>query len=129
MAGQPRPRRGPSRARRGLCLLPPMLAAAPLAWGEQVAVRTYRPVDGLTTGYIAAIHQDSRGYLWVGTGDGLSRFDGRRFVRYGTREGLPSPAITSIAEDRAGGLWVASYHGGLLRLEEAGMPPFRAMAT
>jgi signal transduction histidine kinase/ligand-binding sensor domain-containing protein len=96
--------------------------------GEQLSIRTYRPVDGLTTGYVAAIHQDRRGYLWFGTGDGLSRFDGRRFVRYGVPDGLPIPAVSGIAEDASGRLWVATYPGGLARLDDSASPLFRSFA-
>jgi signal transduction histidine kinase/ligand-binding sensor domain-containing protein len=104
------------------------LSVAIKASAEQLSVRTYSAADGLTTGYVAAIHQDRRGYLWVGTGDGLSRFDGRRFVRYGVADGLPIPAVTSIAEDASGRLWVSTYRGGLSRLEDSSGPtPFRLL--
>jgi signal transduction histidine kinase/ligand-binding sensor domain-containing protein len=112
--------------RPGLLLL--LMAAGP-AVAEQLPLRVYHTADGLVPGSVSFIHQDSKGYLWVGTGDGLSRFDGRRFVNYGLAEGLPHLGTTTIAEDRIGRLWVGTFGGGLARLDDEGAIPFRAFAT
>lgn len=67
-------------------------------------------------GDVRVIYQDAKGYLWIGTGDGLSRFDGQRFVNYGAREGLEHRYINAIAEDRQGRLWLGTYGAGIARL-------------
>jgi ligand-binding sensor domain-containing protein len=41
---------------------------------------------------------DSRGYVWICTNDGLSRFDGKVFTTYGLEHGLPSLWVNDIAE-------------------------------
>ena len=91
--------------------------AAPVS-AQQVAIRRYSQSDGLPQTQITALHQDSKGYLWIGTYEGLSRFDGYRFVNYGTKEGLGHFLINTIAEDRHKRLWVGTNGGGLARLRD-----------
>jgi len=86
------------------------------ATGEQLALRRFSQTDGLAGDHVTALFQDTRGYLWVGTGSGLSRFDGERFVSYGSADGLPSPEVTSLLEDREGRLWVGTARGLALML-------------
>ena len=83
---------------------------------ERLPVRVYTVDDGLAGDEINAILQDSRGFLWIGTHSGLSRFDGSRFVGYDSRQGLPSPNVTALLEDARGGLLVGTT-GGLVRLD------------
>ena len=62
------------------------------------------------------MYQDRKGYLWLATWEGLSRFDGYRFINYGLRDGLGDPIINAITEDRQGRLWIATNGGGVARL-------------
>src|SRR5262245_7066598 len=83
---------------------------------QQLSVRRYDVSDGLAHDKVGAIHQDRKGYLWFGTWEGLSRFDGYRFTNYGVRDGLGHPITNDIAEDRRGRLWFATNGGGVARL-------------
>lgn len=72
---------------------------------------------------IWAIEQDSQGFVWIGTAEGLHRYDGRRFHIYDkTSPGLPSSFIVSLMPDE-GGMWigtdcgVAYYNRALDRIE------------
>ena len=49
--------------------------------------------------------------MWVGTQNGLFRYDGASFTRFGEGEGLPSASIESLAETPDGTLWVATQAG------------------
>src|SRR5262249_54121949 len=62
------------------------------------------------------VYQDTKGYIWFGTFEGLSRFDGYRFVNYDTRDGFNQPIVNYVAEDRQGQLWIATNGGGISRL-------------
>ena len=73
--------------------------------------------DGLPINTITALVQTRDGYLWLGTNDGVARFDGVRFTVYNagnTRE-IPSNRIVSLHEDRAGVLWILTEQQHLIR--------------
>src|SRR5262245_4700834 len=88
------------------------ILAAP-ASSQELAFRRFGIQDGLGDSRVNCSLQDDKGYLWFGTAEGLSRFDGRRFTTYGTRHGLGSPEITGVAIDGRGRLWVATWGGGV----------------
>ncbi|CUN84900.1 ligand-binding sensor domain-containing protein [Clostridium disporicum] len=71
--------------------------------------------DGLSSNAITCIFQDSKGYIWIGTEDGLNQYDGNGVKVYNyensTEDGLSSTYITSIAEDEQGYIWVGTYGG------------------
>ena len=92
-----------------------LLVALPVC-AQQLSVRRYDVSDGLAHSQVVAIRQDRKGYLWFGTWEGLSRFDGYRFTNYGVRDGLGHPIVNHIIEDRHGRLWFATNGGGVARL-------------
>jgi signal transduction histidine kinase/ligand-binding sensor domain-containing protein/CheY-like chemotaxis protein/HPt (histidine-containing phosphotransfer) domain-containing protein len=77
------------------------------------------PADGLPQGTVMATLQDSQGFVWLGTEDGLVRYDGRRLSRYAARHdaanSLSGNFIWAIAEDAHQDLWIAVRDGGLAR--------------
>ncbi len=76
--------------------------------------------DGLPTPSVETLLQDRDGYLWIGTGAGLARYDGFRFQVYrrtpGAADDLGSNLVLSLLEDRNGAIWVGAA-GGLYRLD------------
>jgi ligand-binding sensor domain-containing protein len=76
----------------------------------------WRTTDGLPQNSVQAILQTGDGYLWVGTVEGLARFDGLAFTTFDTsNSAIRRNDITCLQEDRAGALWVGTFHGGLTR--------------
>lgn len=73
--------------------------------------REYGYDDGLRNSSISAICQDQRGFIWVGTEEGLHRFDGKSFQVFMRPEGLPSSAVQALHASPDGGLWVGTYRG------------------
>ncbi|MCI5057590.1 MAG: hypothetical protein MRY83_15865, partial [Flavobacteriales bacterium] len=67
--------------------------------------------DGLIWTQVRSIYQDSRGYLWIGTLGGLSRFDGDEFKNYSVKDGLLGNHIECIYEDDQGQLWFGTLNG------------------
>jgi ligand-binding sensor domain-containing protein/signal transduction histidine kinase len=98
---------------------------APLASGQRLPIRQYGVADGLAQNQVVSILQDRRGFLWFGSWEGLSRFDGRRFVNYGLDDGLPHAVVNSLSEDPSGRLWVGTS-GGLATLIEEAAPGDRS---
>jgi two-component system sensor histidine kinase ChiS len=73
--------------------------------------------QGLSQDVVSCILQDSRGFMWFGTQDGLNRFDGYGFkkYKYNPKESASIPAnkILLIYEDRRQNLWIGTEGGGL----------------
>lgn len=67
---------------------------------------------------IHALAQSRKGYLWIGTDDGVARFDGVHFVPFGLREGWPVGAVQALLEDHAGALWIGTSGNGLARMQD-----------
>jgi len=82
--------------------------------------------DGLPQNAVTAILQTRDGYLWLGTYQGLARFDGVRFVVFtdSSTPGLQSSRVTSLFEDADGTLWIGHETGGLTLFKDG---VFRAM--
>jgi ligand-binding sensor domain-containing protein len=72
--------------------------------------------DGLSHTGVMAIRKDSHGFVWVGTPDGLNRYDGSAFVTYRSDPQDPNSLASSIGgvlyEDRQRRLWVGSSWSG-----------------
>ena len=81
----------------------------------------YSSDDGLPHNSICDIHQDTRGYIWLCTWFGLSRYDGENFVNYTMKPGdysnLSHNRILSVDEDASGYLWVTTYDMNLYRFD------------
>ncbi|HKF59616.1 MAG TPA: two-component regulator propeller domain-containing protein [Blastocatellia bacterium] len=88
---------------------------------ERLPIRTYTTADGLPRDRINRIVQDSKGFLWFCTSEGLSRFDGYKFTNYGIEEGLAGREVNDFLETRAGVYWVAT-NGGLCRFIPDALP-------
>src|SRR4030095_14035240 len=71
--------------------------------------------EGLSQSNVNCIFQDSRGFIWVGTRGGLSRYDGYQFIIYRYRvtdlSSLSDDFVADIAEDDSGNLWIATKNG------------------
>ncbi len=78
----------------------------------------WQPEQGLPQSSVTAILQTRDGYLWLGTQEGLVKFDGVRFTVFDTRSTpeLGHNFVLTLLEDREGRLWIGTY-GGLARLE------------
>ncbi len=79
--------------------------------------------EGLPQGTVYTTLQDSQGFVWLGTEDGLVRYDGNELARYAysrnARSGLSGNFVYQIVEDPGHDLWVALKDGGLARWSRA----------
>lgn len=78
---------------------------------EVLPVRSYSTADGLLRDGAFCVNQDSRGFIWFCTSDGLSRFDGYGFTNYTTYDGLPHRNVYDLLETRDGVYWAATADG------------------
>jgi diguanylate cyclase (GGDEF)-like protein len=83
----------------------------------QYGVQTWGTDAGLPESWATAIRQTRDGYLWIGTQEGLARFDGVRFTVFDkqTTPAMKSHSILCLLESRDGTLWIGTAGGGVLR--------------
>ncbi|HET7845493.1 MAG TPA: two-component regulator propeller domain-containing protein, partial [Xanthomonadales bacterium] len=84
--------------------------------------------EGLPQPTVQALHQDRDGYLWLGTFEGLVRFNGVRFDVFDQRNVPQVDAwhVRALAEGADGTLWIGTLSNGLVRLRDG---KFRALTT
>jgi ligand-binding sensor domain-containing protein len=88
-------------------------------------IDTWDGADGLPQVRIRAIVQTRDGYLWLGTANGLVRFDGVNFTTFGiSTSSLKDNEIGSLVEDDDGALWIGTYGGGLTRFKDGQFTTF-----
>ena len=101
----------------GICLL----LNINILWGQGVQFDHYRVDDGISQSVIFCIFQDSEGYMWFGTQDGLNKFDGYSFESYlfdpSDTTTISNSWIFDITEDDNGLLWIGTK-GGLNKFDK-----------
>jgi ligand-binding sensor domain-containing protein/signal transduction histidine kinase len=92
----------------------------------QFSHEVWQTEDGLPQNSISTITQTRDGYLWLGTLEGLVRFDGVRFTVFdvGNTPALPSNRIVSLFEDKSGSLWIGTEDGGVTKLSHGKFTTF-----
>jgi ligand-binding sensor domain-containing protein len=90
-----------------------------IVFGQQLLFENYTSEKGLSQNSCYAIEQDSYGFMWFGTQDGLNRYDGKQFLAYSQQNAmgrnLPSNIITSLFYDtRKDLLWVGTAQGACI---------------
>ena len=88
-----------------------VLALAQPARAERFAARVYTTADGLSTDRVDRGTRDPRGFLWFATTEGVSRFDGQHFERFGIADGLPHDHVLDIIASSDGVIWAATEDG------------------
>lgn len=75
--------------------------------------RTLTTENGLSDNRITAIYKDVSGYIWIGTKNGLNKYNGRNFTIYKPQHenSISNEIITSITGDKEGNIWVGTMHG------------------
>lgn len=96
-----------------------------LSWGSELstnagdyAIENWQVEQGLPHISITSIAQTPDGYLWLGTFNGLTRFDGVQFTVFdeGNTPVLGNSGITHLQVDELGALWIVTLAGGLVRM-------------
>ena len=104
-----------------ICLL---VSSAGYSQEVNIQLEPYSMEDGLASNMVYAITEDQDGYIWIGTANGLNRFDGSIFkLMYhpdsSKSQGscLSQPTVKALLTDQAGNIWVGTQGGGLNRID------------
>ena len=95
---------------RNILILTLLLAGWP-AQAQRHQFKSYGREQGLSNLAVTSLLQDRAGFLWVGTHEGLFRYDGRRFRLFGKEQGLSGGQIRAIHETEGGVLWAVVRRG------------------
>ena len=85
---------------------------------QQLIFKTYTVEDGLVANPVRRIFQDSRGFIWIATWEGLSKYDGTKFTNYTTANGLSHNMVNDIFESTAEKLYIAENNGSVDILQQ-----------
>jgi len=98
-------------------LCAPVTASSSTNFTSQVRFQHLSPKHGLSNSGVYCFYQDSRGFMWIGTEDGLNRYDGSEFRVFHHRADDPKSIshneVWSIVEDSRGNMWIGTWGGGL----------------
>lgn len=78
---------------------------------QRYSFEHYGQEEGLSSTRVRALAQDASGQIWVGTADGLYRFDGVRFEAFGVAQGLADAEVRSLLTTPNGDVWIGSATG------------------
>ena len=87
-----------------------------LSYAQNQRFKTLSIKEGLSQSTVNCIIQDQKGFIWIGTQDGLNRYDGHEFVHFKTSSdsnSIPDNFVQSLFEDSEGNLWIGTYGGGV----------------
>jgi ligand-binding sensor domain-containing protein/serine phosphatase RsbU (regulator of sigma subunit) len=91
------------------------LSARGFSSEKRINASVFNVEKGLSQSGVSSIHMDSYGFLWIGTQDGLNRYDGYTFKVYRNNPldsyTLANNNINSITEDSSGNIWIATWNG------------------
>jgi ligand-binding sensor domain-containing protein len=82
-----------------------------VSFAQEYSYRHYTVQDGLVQSQVVSLYNDSKGYLWIGTKAGASRFDGIKFQNFTKKDGLPDNFIEHIYECSQGFIWLYTRQG------------------
>lgn len=80
---------------------------------------SYSTKDGLPSSEVHCLHQDRQGYLWLGTDQGLVRFDSEEMDVYTSFNGMPDNMVVRIEEDEGGNIWLESLNKKLFYIDSS----------
>lgn len=90
-----------------------------ITWSGMIAAQVYSKAriltieNGLSDNRVNCVYKDRSGYIWIGTRNGLNRYDGHAFriFRPSSGNSISNEIINSITEDNSGNIWVGTMNG------------------
>ncbi len=86
------------------------------SFAQKPVFKHYTRASGLKSEYVNFVYQDKRGFLWIASDKGLSRFDGKDFLHFDADNGLPGNMVQAISEDSSQNIILQVYEKGLYQI-------------
>ncbi|CAL2088976.1 Two component regulator propeller [Tenacibaculum sp. 190524A02b] len=98
-------------------------------FGQELIYKHYTIKNGLPHDITYQLIQDSKGYIWIGTDDGLAKFNGTEFTNYSYEDGLTSNYVIDVIEGKHQEKYIATWGGGLHKLQNNKISQLREAAN
>ena len=95
------------------------------AQSTQLHFKQFTTEDGLPSSETYVVFEDQEGYIWIGTDNGVARYDGYEFEVFDSNDGLDDVVVFTILEDDVGKIWVGTFSGDAYYFEDGKFHPYR----
>lgn len=92
--------------------------------GQDFTTINYSVAEGLPSSEVYEVFEDSHGFLWFGTDNGVVRFDGFELEKLSIDRGLTDPVVFGFLEDKKGRIWFRTYSGRLCYYLKGAIHPY-----
>lgn len=93
--------------------------------GQEAAFKNYSEQNGLPSSEVYQVFQDSKGFIWFATDNGVVRFDGGEFKLFNKSNGLADAVVFSVIEDSNNHLWFKTFAGVTSIYKDGKMIPYK----
>jgi signal transduction histidine kinase len=93
-------------------------------FGQDFTTINYSVSEGLPSSEVYEVFEDSRGFLWFGTDNGVVRFDGFELEKFNIDKGLTDPVVFGFLEDKKGRIWFRTFSGRLCYYSKGLISPY-----
>lgn len=98
---------------------------SPQAYSQFFQSTNFKEGSGLPSSESYMVYQDSRGFVWIATDNGVVKYDGHEFVTYNTANGLTDNTVFGFFEDFKGRIWFRTYNGNLSYYENDSIKAYK----
>ena len=78
---------------------------------QDFVYENYAIPEGLPSSETYDLYQDSKGFIWIASDNGVTRFDGKEMTNYNLKDGLSDPVVFGFSEDSKGRIWFRTFSG------------------
>jgi signal transduction histidine kinase len=93
--------------------------------GQSIPIRNYGLPQGLPSTEVYDVFQDSKGFIWFSTDNGVVKFDGHHVTVFNVSDGLPDPVVFETLEDSSGKIWFRTLSGRIAYYEYNKIHPYK----
>jgi ligand-binding sensor domain-containing protein len=96
-------------------------------FSQEPSIKTYNIAKGLPSNECYRVIQDQKGYIWIASDGGLSRYNGYTFQNFTIKDGLPDNVIIHLLEDSKGRIWIIGLNSRVAYFENEAFCPAKEL--